>query len=266
MENMRYTLITGASSGLGKELAIQCARMGMNMVLIALPGGNTGSIAEAISIQYGVQVKVVEFDLTDDDELKKNLAGITGQYPVDFLINNAGTGGSSYITETALEKIDRIILLNVRSTALITRLMIPHLLQHRESYIMNIASMAAFAPIAYKTVYPASKAFISSFSLGLKEELAGTGLSVSVVYPGPIMTNSNTSRRILSQGLVGRLSLLPTPCIARIALKRTLARHPVIIPGLMNRINHRLMSLIPLNIKLKIISRAVKKEIQFAPH
>lgn len=264
MSTTAYTLITGASSGLGKEFAIQCARKGMNIILIALPGGNLGSIAHNLELEYQVSVKVFEFDLSDSEILKQQLHIITEQYAINFLINNAGVGGTSSITHTSLKRIDDIIMLNVRGTVLLTHLLIPHLLKHSQSYIMNIASMAAFTPIAYKTVYPASKAFISSFFLGLKEELTGTGLSVSVVYPGPIMTNSHTSRRIISQGRKGKMGLLPTPEIARIALKGTLAKQPVIIPGLMNRINHLLMQLLPLSLKMRIVSREVKKEIPFA--
>lgn len=264
MHQTSYTLITGASSGLGREFAIQCARMGMNIILIALPGGNTRSLAESLMLEYSVDVHVLEFDLTDSDALKSSLDEITRRFSINFLINNAGVGGTSAITDTSLESIDRIILLNVRSMALLTRLLIPHLLKHPKSYIMNISSMAAFMPIAYKTVYPASKAFISSFSLGLKEELSGTGLSVSVVYPGPIMTNSHTSRRIIAQGMKAKMGLLPIPEIARIALKGTLTGAPVIIPGLMNRVNHALMSLLPLALKLRIVSREVKKEIPYA--
>lgn len=265
MNSTTYTLITGASSGLGKEFAIQCARLGRNIILIALPGGNTRSIAVNLRLEYLVDVQVFEFDLTDSEELQTKVTEITQQYAIDFLINNAGVGGTSSIMGTSLERIDQIILLNVRTTALLTRLLIPHLLKHDKSYIMNIASMAAFSPIAWKTVYPASKAFISSFSLGLKEELGGTGISVSVVYPGPILTNSNTSRRIISQGLKGKMGLLPTPSIARIALRRTLAQHTVIIPGWMNKLNHFLMRLLPVEIKLRLISREVKKEMQFNP-
>ncbi|MGF6930684.1 short-subunit dehydrogenase [Chitinophaga sp. W2I13] len=264
MPDNKYTLITGASSGLGKEFAIQCARKGMNIILIALPGSRLQSMAENLELEYRICVKVFEFDLSDSDVLKQQLQLITRDYPINFLINNAGIGGTSSITHTSLERIDEIMMLNVRSTVLLTHLLIPHLLKHPQSYIMNIASMAAFTPIAYKTVYPASKAFISSFFLGLKEELADTSVSVSVVYPGPIMTNSHTSRRIISQGLKGKMGLLSTPDIADIALRGTLAGHPVIIPGWMNKLNHILMQLLPLSFRMRIVSREVKKEIPYS--
>jgi short-subunit dehydrogenase len=264
MTDRKYALITGASSGLGKEFAIQCAMMGINLLLIALPGGNTQALAQELRLEYGVDAQAFEFDMTDSHELISRVNQIANKYAVNFLINNAGMGGTSSILETSLERIDSIIQLNVRSTSLITRLLIPHLMKNESSYIMNISSMAAFSPIAYKTVYPASKAFISSFSLSLREELAGTGVSVSVVYPGPIMTNSMTTRRIIAQGLKGKMALLSTPELAAIALNKTLNKRSVIVPGLMNKVNHFLMGLIPENLRLKIISKAVKKELQFS--
>ncbi|MCW3467187.1 SDR family NAD(P)-dependent oxidoreductase [Chitinophaga nivalis] len=263
MSELHYTLITGASSGLGREFAIQVAKAGRNIILIALPGGATRLLARSLVAECGVDVKVFEFDLTDSIELRYHINYIIQHYRIDFLINNAGVGGTSAMINTSLERIDQIIQLNVRSMALLTHLLIPHLLKNERSYIMNISSMAAFTPIAYKTVYPASKAFISSFSLGLREELAGTGLSVSVVYPGPIMTNSNTTRRVISQGRKGKIGLLSTTRIASIALRRTLQQQPTIIPGFMNRLNHLLMGILPMRLKLRIVSREVKKEIPY---
>lgn len=263
MAQRPFTLITGASAGLGREFAIQCARRQMNLILIALPGGQIDDLAHELMKSFGIAVHALEFNLTDPLQLNQQLAHITATYPINFLINNAGVGGTSAIQETSPERIDQIIQLNVRSTVMLTHRLIPHLLKHERSYIMNISSMAAFTPIAYKTVYPASKAFISSFSLGLREELSSTGLSVSVVCPGPIMTNSNTTRRVISQGFKGKMGLLPTATIARIALEKTLAGMPVIIPGRMNRINQALMSLLPIGWKLKIVSREVRKEIQY---
>lgn len=261
MKNDKYTLITGASSGLGREFSIQCAAMKSNLIMIALPGSNTSSLANSLILEYGVKITVLEFDMTDSIILMEKLNYIIENFEVNFLINNAGIGGTVAITESPLATIDRILQLNIRSMVLITQLLLPLLLKQNKAYLMNISSMAAFTPIAYKTVYPASKAFISSFTLGLREELHETNLSISVVYPGPMMTNSGVSARIIGQGIKGRIGLLSTVDIARIALKQTLASKTVIIPGFWNKINHRLMGILPVETKLKIVSKAVKKEM-----
>jgi uncharacterized protein len=261
---MIYTLITGAGSGLGRAFAVQCARMGKNLILFSLPGSGLESLASELEKEYLVDVQFFEFDLRDTEALQWHANKVMEHFSIDFLISNAGIGGTSSLMETSLQRIDDIIQLNVRSTSLLTRLLIPHLLKQPSSYILNVSSMAAFTPIAYKTVYPASKAFISSFSLGLREEFAGTGLSVSVLYPGPIMTNCNTSRRIIHQGMKGKMGLLSTSDIARIALKKTMAGYPVIIPGIMNKLNQFLMWFLPLGFRLRIVSKEVKKEMQWS--
>ncbi|WP_256004919.1 SDR family NAD(P)-dependent oxidoreductase [Pedobacter deserti] len=261
MKAVKYTLITGASSGLGREFCMQCAERKMNLIMIALPNSNTDSLAHELRLEYGVDIQVYEFDLTDSILLQEHINLIRDLYEVNFIINNAGIGGTAAITQSSSETIDRIMQVNIRSMVLITQGLLPVLLKQERSYVLNISSMAAFTPIAYKTVYPASKAFISSFSLGLREELAGTGVSVSVVYPGPIMTNSSVSARIVSQSTQGRLGLMPTARIVQIALKKTLAGRAVIIPGVWNRFNYGLMRVLPTGTKLKIVSKAVKKEM-----
>lgn len=260
----KYVLITGAGSGLGRALALECAKRNFDLLLIEQPGTGLQSVADYLQYKFDIVVHVHECDLTNTADLQMQVNRISAQYRIFFLINNAGIGGTAHILETPLERIDQIIALNVRGMALLTRMLIPSLTAHPRSYILNVASMAAFTPIAYKTVYPASKAFVSSFSLGLKEELASAGVGVSVLYPGPIMTNSSVSRRIIGLGMKGRVGLMTTDEIARVALRNTLRGKSVIIPGWMNRINQYLLGWIPTEWKLRIVSREVRKEIEFS--
>jgi uncharacterized protein len=256
-----YTLITGASAGLGRQLAIQCARQQRNLILLALPGRDLRSLAQELEDQYMIKAVSVELDLTEGESIRSIAEKIIGKYSIDMLINNAGIGGTADLEQSTLEEIDRIIQLNIRATALITRMLIPALTRHPRSYIMNISSMAAFTPMAYKTVYPASKAFIYSFSVGLNEEYKDRGLSVSVIHPGPILTNFDTTRRIIEQGRRARLGLLPTQRIAAIALQGTLEGKPVIVPGAWNQFNAGLIKMMPLQATCRWISGIIKKEL-----
>jgi short-subunit dehydrogenase len=261
-DDKKYTVITGAGSGLGKAFVLACAQRGHNVIMIALPGSPAQAIAGDIMAIYPVDVRVFLFDLTDETALKTHVQGIAANYAVDFLINNAGIGGTASFVTSTVEAIDKIILLNVRCTTLMTKLLLPSLTAHPKSYIINIASIAAFTPMAYKTVYPASKAFIASFSLGLQYELADKGVQVSVVYPGPIMTNSDTSGRLIKQGLKATLGLKSTDYIANLAINKTLAGKSIIVPGKFNRFNYYLTKFLPTKTKVGIISKTVKKEIQ----
>lgn len=258
----KYTVITGASSGLGKAFVLAAAQRGRNVIMIALPGSAAQVIADDVMAIYPVDVRVYLFDLIDEAALKHHTGMIAANYAIDFLINNVGIGGTASFVTSSLEAIDKILLLNVRCTTLMTKLLLPSLTANSQSYIINIASIAAFTPIAYKTVYPASKAFIASFSLGLQYELADQGVQVSVVYPGPIMTNSDASGRLIKQGLKATLGLKSTDYIANVAINKTLAGKSIIVPGSFNRFNYYLTKFLPTKLKVGIISKTVKKEIQ----
>ncbi|HEY0741541.1 MAG TPA: SDR family NAD(P)-dependent oxidoreductase [Chryseosolibacter sp.] len=259
----QYTIITGASSGLGKELALQCAAMKMNLILVALPGRGLQDVGKQLRAIYNVDVVALERNLTNDEDLQ-DIVNEARKFPINFLINNAGTGGSANFASASLHSIDAILMLNVRATALLTRLLIPLLLEQERSYVLNISSLSAFSPIGFKTVYPASKAFIYSFSMGLREEFRDRNLSVSASYPGPMITNADTAGRIIQQGYKARLTLLPVSEIARIALQQTLRGKATIIPGLLNRLNYRLMNIMPAALKTKMISDVVRKEVYSA--
>ncbi len=211
-------MITGASLGLGREFAIACAKRNMNLILISLPGEKLPVLAEFIAFRYRVKVVYFELDLTKKESLLSLHDLISRQYPVNIIINNAGFGGSRLFECSPLEYLDNMIQLNIRALSLLTRLMIANLKRQPRAWIMNISSMAAFSPMPFKTLYPASKAFVYYFSRGLSEELKDTRISVSVVHPGPMMTNDEVSSRIRKQGFSGRLCLLPTESIADFSL------------------------------------------------
>jgi short-subunit dehydrogenase len=160
-----------------------------------------------------------------------------------------------------LEYLDNMIQLNIRALSLLTRLMIENLKRQPRAWIMNISSMAAFSPMPFKTLYPASKAFVYYFSRGLAEELKDTRISVSVVHPGPMMTNDEVSSRIRKHGLSGRLCLLSTESIADFSIGEMLKGKKVIIPGFMNKINRILLKLVPLSLQMSLLSRMVKGEL-----
>jgi uncharacterized protein len=257
----RYTLITGASSGLGKEFAVECARRGMNLVLVALPGRNLELLCRVLEQQYRIRAVSFEVDLTDRDALVGLVSEILAGYRINFLVNNAGTGGTVAFDNSTPEYLERIIQLNIIAVSLMSRLLIPELQRHRQAWILNVSSMAAFSPIPYKTIYPASKAFVYNFSRCLNQELKGTGVSVSVIHPGPILTNPDVIVRIVRQGRAGKIGLLQAGEIARLGIDGVLAGKKVIIPGFMNKFNRFLMSAVPEGIRLGTLSRVIRREI-----
>jgi short-subunit dehydrogenase len=259
--NPEYTLITGASLGLGRDFAIACAKRNMNLILISLPGEKPPVLAEYIAFRYRVKVVYFELDLIEKESLLRLHDLISQNYQVNMIINNAGFGGSRFFESSPLDYLDNMIQLNIRALSLLTRLMIGNLKRQPRAWIMNISSMAAFSPMPFKTLYPASKAFVYYFSRGLSEELKDTGISVSVVHPGPMMTNDDVSMRIRKHGFSGRLCLLPTESIASLSIDEMLKGKKVIIPGFSNKVNRILLKLLPFQIKMSILSGMVKHEV-----
>lgn len=256
-----YTLITGASQGLGKAFARECAMRKMNLLLVSLPGEGLPKLCRDIHQEFGVDVQYLETNLTKPDGPSRVYRWAVPRYRVNMLINNAGLGGSRKYDECSVDYIDTIILLNIRAVALLTKLLIGELKHHQRSYILNISSIAAFSPVPFKTVYPASKSFIYSFSRGLHEELRGTPVKVAVIHPGPVMTNPEVIERIHRQGILARLTTLPAERVARISLNRTFKGHTVITPGVFNKLYKWMMKSLPVGLRISIASRALRREL-----
>lgn len=257
----KYALVTGASRGIGKAMAYELASRKINLLLVSLKDEGLDNLCAEIRDEYGVDAHYFETDFYKYESVYDVANWAISNYHPSILINNAGIGGTRAFDSVSPEYIDAIIQVNIRATSLLTRLLLPELKKHEKAYILNVASMAAFSPFAYKTVYPASKAFVYSFSEGLREELKGTKVFVSVIHPGPVKTNADVTARIEKQGVLGRLGQVSPQELANIAIRQLFNKDPFILPGILNKINWFLMILIPNTWKLTILSRVVRKEI-----
>lgn len=255
-----FALVTGASQGLGRAMAIELAKRNTNLLLVSLPNEGLSQLATELA-DFKITVHFFETDLSLRENVEALAQTINANHSLHMLINNAGRGGSKFFEEARLEYLEGILLLNINATVLLTWLLLPNLRQQKQAYVLNVSSMAAFSPIGFKTVYPASKTFIRHWSLGLREELRGTGVSVSVVYPGPMKTNANVMQRIENQGFRGRVGLVSPSEVARICVLQTLRGKATIVPGFGNKLNRLLMALLPNGLKIPLISSAVKKEV-----
>ncbi len=258
---MAYTIITGASRGLGLALACENARLGRDLILIALPGEDLQGTAERIKKDYDVRVVAIEADLTDRDELDRVCQQIADNYDVDVLINNAGVGGTYRFMEASEDFLNLIIDLNVRATVLMTYRLLPVLARHKEAYVLNIASLAALNPLPYKTIYPASKAFIDYFSKSLSIEMAGENVFVSIAYPGPMPTNQQVIDQINSHSRSMRLFVLSADKTAKILMRRLFKKNETIVPGFFNKFTWLLIKTIPYPIRKWYLRRTYSKEL-----
>ena len=258
----KYSIITGAANGLGKAFAIELAKLEVNTILIDLPGTGLPQLCEEIKNRSGTDSVYFEQDLTVKDNIVELTEKINNEYNVFMLINNAGLGGAKRFDEVDAGYIYRMIQLNVMATSVMTHQLIPNLKRQDISYILNVSSMAAFSPMGYKTVYPASKAFIHSLSRSLCQEFRKTNIFVSVVCPGPMKTNADVTRRIESQSVLGRLGLLPPEKVAEISIRRLLKKDTMIILNFANGLNWLLMKVLPACIRLPLVTRIMRKEME----
>ncbi len=185
MNKQTYTLITGASEGIGKCLAEEFAKQGHNVLLVARNEDKLRSVALHISQQYQVQAEVLVADLIPQGAAEEVFLEVAKrELHVEILVNNAGMMQVEGFCTSDLDQCNNVMQLNIMSVVNLTRLFSGPMLSRASGKIMNIGSIASFMPTPNFAVYGASKAFILSFSEGLSQELKGSGVSVTCVCPG----------------------------------------------------------------------------------
>ena len=256
---MKYTLITGASQGMGLEMARECASLGRNILLISLPKENLKVLSENISEKFNVQTDFYEIDLTEAKSAEEIYKWVKKKnYSIDFLINNAGFGGFGAFEEYTLSYVEKMIDLNIKATTRMTHYFIPELKKNSPSFILNNASMIANFPCPYKSVYAASKVYVKYFTEALRVELESFGISVSLLQPGATPTNDVVKNQIQKGGFIARVSVTEAHKVARKAVRNTLKGKPIIIPGWKNRMSLRFLKILPYSLLQIAILRSYK--------
>lgn len=189
-----YTLITGASAGIGKATAERCAKEGRNLFLVARRGDRLKELQDSLQKQYGVSVRTKELDVTDtkavDLFFEEDLQGLT----IDALINNAGLAlGTEAFDQYNFADIDTMIDVNVRAMMRVAFLTLP-LLRASKGHLINLGSIAGIESYAGGTVYCATKHFVHAFTRGLRQDLLGSGVRVTTVAPGRVETEFSDVR------------------------------------------------------------------------
>lgn len=189
MADNGYTVITGASSGIGAEIARLAAADGGNLLLIARREKRLAALQEELGTTHGVTVRILPLDLTNPAAAKDVAQYVAGKgLQVECLVNNAAFGGYGLFHEQPLERNLQMIQLNTCSVAALTRLLLPVMIERGRGQVLNVASTAGLVPGPLQAVYYATKAFLVSFGQAIAEELRDTGVTVTTLCPGPVRT------------------------------------------------------------------------------
>lgn len=255
-----YTLIAGASSGIGYEFAKIFAKNGYNLVLSARSKQILEDLAAELSALHGVKVHVLEADLSNPDECRKIEAFCqNNEILVENLINNAGIGDNESFVNSDWKKQEQMMRLNIESLVKLTHMFLPNMVAKKSGGILNVASTAAFQPGPYMAVYYASKAFVLSFSEALSEELKGTGVHVTALCPGPTRSGFQKTASMDKAVLFNYLNIPQAVDVAAYGYRAFKNKKAVAIHGFMNKVMVQSLRLSPRKLILKVLGLLQKK-------
>ncbi|TGK99384.1 SDR family NAD(P)-dependent oxidoreductase [Leptospira levettii] len=233
---MKYALITGASTGLGKDFAHSLAKKGYTPILVARSADRLKSLASELKQKYGVEGVVITEDLSLPNAAEKVYKVVKKlNLNVNCLINNAGYGLNGEFHKNSFSEESKMIQLNVTTLAELCHLFLQDMVTSKDGYILNVASTAAFQPGPLMTNYYATKAYVLSLSEGLAEEVKDYGITVSCLCPGPTRTEFFERANMSGSKLVKSSFLaMNSQDVVEIGLKALFAKCVVKIPGFIN--------------------------------
>jgi short-subunit dehydrogenase len=254
-----YTIITGASQGLGKAMAFELGKRRENLILISLANSGQEELSEFLMQNFHIDVHHLELDLSDIKSYNRIVDYInTNQLKIKYLINNAGVLSRGNFDSLSSDFILRQIEVNVVAPTILIRLLLDNLKRNSPSGILNVASLAGFFPLVKKQVYCGTKAYILSFSKALRKELEQFNIAVSTLCPGGLNTTTKLCYQNRIQSWFGRESILSPEEAAKIGLRGLFRDKEIIIPGLLNKCFFWIDKIIPKFIKDRLTAREIK--------
>jgi short-subunit dehydrogenase len=244
----RTALVTGASSGIGESFARLLAAAGCDLVLVARRAERLNDLAAQLRDEHKVDVTVLPADLTTAagvDAVAARLTGVPGgETPIELLVNNAGRSARGNFAEQPPEIVDAQIGLNVMALARLARAAVGGMLERGHGGILNVSSMAGFAGSPGSSVYGATKAFVTSLSESMHDELAGTGVHVTALCPGLTRTEFHEANNV-DVGYVPKLAWLDAGDVARAGLDAVAEGRAVVVPGVQYKLAAGATRLLP---------------------
>ena len=257
---MKTALITGASAGIGMELARVTAKAGHNLILVARSEQRLMSLKTELEKDYGIKVSCLVKDLTQPDSCSGIFNELTQKgIHIDTLMNNAGFGDFEDFALADWNKLNDMIQLNITALTHLTKLFLTPMMERGSGKIMNVASVAAFQPGPYMAVYFASKAYVLSFSEAVNEELKGSGVTVTALCPGPTESNFMDVSNMGNSSFIKGRKLPSSLSVAKYGYESMMKGKTVAVHGTANYWLANLNRLVPRNWVVTITRKLMKK-------
>lgn len=247
-----YVLITGASSGIGYEIAKLYASDGYNLVLVARNIDKLKKVKSELS-QYNIEIKILSLDISKDNNIEKLFNYIeTNEISISTLINNAGMGSFGDFKDINWEKEEALLDINIKALTKLTKYFLPKIMELKNGGILNVASTAAFCSGPRMAVYYASKSYVLNLTEAIYEECKESEIKVSCLCPGPVMTDFQGKAGI-KKSETAKKYLMDAETVAKICYKEFNNGKVIIIPGLKNKLLVIINKFLPRSISRKII-------------
>lgn len=245
-----WALVTGASSGIGREFVIQLAQNGINSIAIARRIERLEELKSEVKQKYNVDVFPLQADLSEINFYEKIETKIR-QFEIGILVNNAGIGSTGPIYKNDPETEIKMTLINCVAPTILTHKILPQMIQRKKGAIIFLGSIVAINPTPFMTVYSATKAFNLYMGLGLYEELKRYNIDVLVLNPGGTVTEFQRAANITA----GPFAAYPDE-VVKTALK-SLGKKPSVVHGIANRVSLSLSKLLPLKTRLSLTGKII---------
>jgi uncharacterized protein len=243
--NRPVALITGASSGIGLDLAKLFAQGGHDLVLVARNEESLRAVAAECE-KSDVKAHVLARDLSNPNAAQEIFDELSGRgIAVEVLVNNAGFGTHGIFVRTRLEDEVGMIQVNIIALIQLTRLFLPQMVLRKSGKIMNVASMAGFVPGPYMSVYYATKAFVLSHSIALAQEVKKSGVIVSVLCPGPTKTDFQRRAKIAESKLFKKPKSMTSMDVAKVGYEGLMNGKLIVVPGFSNKVIRIASKIVP---------------------